>query len=431
MIDKQSRRLGIAPPRTGTSSSAAPRAASAWPGTAKPAFVAPGRLDELLAEAAHAGRLAADLLAAPASERLRIVAEDARYRLPSLARLLALHAEERLDAAPEEAEEHAHLALAISLSLPRPAVVERQLRGTCAWLLGRAQLRTGKLDAAEASFNSIHRHAGSGGAGERALAAAGLAQLRWQQRRAAGTWALLAVASKIFADLEDRAAVCACRSLCGFLLLSKGETVHARFDLRTARRMLDRFQAPSLDVLLCLALVHCEVAVGGRQAPHYLALARDASRICTAAPVLGLGAWWEAVSGLGRVAGEAQVDDARRRALAAGDLGAAARATLCQAMRCIAAEQGELVAALAAPLADLGLEGEIWSEEISALAPLALRRPPAYMAAARELALRLAVEAIPVLAAECPPRGVCDLANRLLLLRPERDPPVGDLGDPS
>jgi hypothetical protein len=280
--------------------------------------LAAGRLDELLAEAAHNGRLAAILLAAPASERLAMIAQDARYRSPSLARLLALGGEERLDAAPAETEEYAGLALAVSLALPRKATAARRLRASCAWLLGTAQLRTGKLDAAETSFISIYRHGGVDGAEERALAGAGLAQVRWQQRRPADAWALLAVASSVFADRQDAAAVCACRSLCGFLLLSNGERELARLELRAARQLLECSRAPSLDVLLCLALAHCEVARGGPAAPDFLMLARDASRSCMAPAVLALGAWWEAVIGLGADADEAQVDEARQRALAAG-----------------------------------------------------------------------------------------------------------------
>jgi hypothetical protein len=424
MVGDQSRRVEVGPLRP-ESTGAAARVGGAGAGSSA-GFAATRRLDELLAEATHAGRLAGILLAALRSERLGTIAADREYRLPSLARLLALGAEERLDAAPAEAEEYAELALAVALALPRPAA-ERQLRTSCAWLLGMAQLRTGKLAAAEASFGRLD---GRGGAGERALAAAGLAQLRWQQRRTADAWALLVVATRVFADLHDGAAVCACRSLCGFLLLGNGELQLARLELRAARRVIECSRAPSLDVLLCLALAHCELALGGTAAPDFLALARDASRACMAPAVLGQGAWWNAVTGLGLDVDEAQVDEARHRALAGGDLGTAARATLWLTMRRIAAAQGKLAAALAAPLAALGDQGAIWSVEITVLASLAVARPPAYMQAARELALRLAVEAIPGLAAQCPPRGVCDLANRLLLLHSEPEQPPAEAGGP-
>ncbi len=415
------------PPSPSTPPRRAPASEAAETCAAPPADPPAARTGdtELLAAADRAGRLARRLLAAPRAERLGMIAIDAAYRQPELARLLALGAEERLDAAPPAAEEHAELALAVSLALaarPSAADQDRRLRGFCRWLLAKAQLRADRLEAAEASFAVIRRDLeGVAAAGERALAAAGLAQLRWQQRRAPEAWPLFTAAAHAPRDSGDAAAVGGCRSLSGFLLLAAGEPMLARIELRAAHTALGRSSAPSLAVLVCLAVAHCEAALGGTAAPDFLDLARDAASSLPPEPTLG--AWWTAV--LGRDLSETELLASWRQAVACGDHGAAARAALEQAVRSISRHEGCSVGALAAPLAALGAEAAIWSKEIAALVPLAAARPEAYPRAARELALRLAARTIVGLGAQELPWRLCDLVDRLLLQRREGEQPIG------
>lgn len=386
-------------------------------------YLPQGRAGELLAAADRAGRLAGRLLAAPRAARLGMIATDAAYRRPELARLLALGAEERLDAPPPAAEEHAELALAAALAA-RHAAAEGSLRGFCRWLLAKAQLRSGNLEDAQSSLAAIDRDLEGGtGARVRALAAAGLAQLRWQQGRAPEAWANFTAAARAFADIGDAPAVGACRSLSGVLLLAAGEPMLARVELRAAHQALGRSSAPSLAVLVCLGVAHCEAALGGTAAPDFLILAREAASCLPPAPALG--AWWSAALGLGRDPSEAELIASRGEALVRADHGAAARATLELAMRRIGAQEGSSVASLVAPLAALGGEAAIWSEEIAALAPLAAARAEAYPGAVRELALRLAARTIAGLGARRLPWCVCDLADRLLLQRHEGEQPIG------
>jgi len=409
------------PPRHREDTPEAQPTAGAGVGSYLPA----GRLGELLAAAAVAGQLAGRLLAAPRAERLGMIATDAAYRQANLARLLGFWAAERLDAPPPEAEEVAELALAVALALPRAPVENRRLRGLGHWLVGKAELRAGRLAAAEASFAAIGTDPfGEGGARERALASVGMAQLRWQQRRLTEAWALATAAGRHFTDLHDGPAVGACRSLAGFLLLASDEPMLARLELRAAHRMLGRLQAPSLSVLVCLGLAHCDAVLAGPAAEDFLAIAEEAARACGAA-MPELGRWWDAVLGVGLDATEARLEAARSSALARGQAAAAARLTLHQALRSIAAGEGKRVACAAAPLAALGPQAESWRQEITALVPLAATRAEHYVRAARELGLRLALPAIPRLGAQGLPWPVCDLADRLLLQRPEGEDSLG------
>src|ERR1700720_3319912 len=398
-----------------------------------------GRHGEIL----PAGPVAGRLLAASRAERLGMIAADAAYRQTHLARLLALRAAGRLDAPPPEAEDCAELALAVAIALPRAPVENWQLRGLCHWLVGKARLRTGRLGAAEggflaigaapgggrggggglaaaeASFSAIGADRdGAGGVGERALADVGMAQLRWQQRRLPEAWVLLSAAARAFADASDEPAVGACLSLAGFVLLASDEPMMARLELRAAQRCLGRLQAPSLSVLVCLGLAHCDAVLAGPAAEDFLEIAAEAARACRA-PAPELGAWWNAVVGLSADATEAHLEAARRDALDRGELAAAARLSLDQALRWIAAGDGKRVACAAAPLAALGPRGERWSREIAALGPLAAARPEDFLPAARELGLRLAVPAIARLGAQGLPWPLSDLADRLLLQRLE------------
>ncbi|HXO40818.1 MAG TPA: hypothetical protein VN999_05155, partial [Thermoanaerobaculia bacterium] len=192
----------------------------------------------------------------------------------------------------------------------------------------------------------------------------------------------------------------------------------ARLELRAAQRWLGRLQAPSLSVLVCLGLAHCDAVLAGPAAEDFLEIAAEAARACRA-PAPELGAWWNAVVGLSADATEAHLEAARRDALDRGELAAAARLSLDQALRWIAAGDGKRVACAAAPLAALGPRGERWSREIAALGPLAAARPEDFLPAARELGLRLAVPAIARLGAQGLPWPLSDLADRLLLQRLE------------
>jgi hypothetical protein len=414
-----------------------PRSLPAVPGAAvpehgdEPGYGSPaGRWRERLAAATVAGQLAQRLLAAPRSERLAMIAADPAYRRDSLALLLALAAEERLEGPPQPAEEYAEAALAVAIALPPAAGGNpRRLQALAAWLLGKAQLRGGRLEAAESSLERACRAAAGAGAQEQALAVAGLAQLRWQQRLPEQAVALLAVAGRHYADLHDRAGVAACRSLCGFLLLGAGEPMLGRLELRAAHRDLDRAAAPSLAVLVSLGIAHCEAWLDGTAAPDFLALADDSAAKASPVPPLPLGRWWHAVLGLGAAEPrrtDAASDAARREALAGGDLDRALRITLDQAMGRIAAGRAESVGALAAAVAAASPEAASpWAEEIAGLAELALARRDAYPAAARVLALRIAVRDVARLGARGLPWGLCELADRLLRHRRENEDPIG------
>jgi hypothetical protein len=380
-----------------------------------------GPVGEMLAAAADAGRLAGWLLAASRAERLGMVASDAAFQQATLARLLALGAEERLDEPPPAAEEYAELALAVATVLVPATAEDLRLRLLCSWLLAKAQLRAGRLEAAEANLASI---GDSAGIGDRALAAAGVAQLRWYEGRELEALGLLHAAARAFAELNDAPAVGACRSLSGLLLLGSGEPMCARLELRGAHRVLGRSCAPSLAVLVCLGLACCDAVLGGAAAVDFFAVARDAAR-ASRRPALGFGSWWEAVLGLGREPTDARLEAACREALANGEVIRAACATLERAVRRIADDDGESAARLVAPLAALGEAGEMWCGEIAALAPLAARRPLAIVGASQEVALRLAAQALPRLATERLPWGVCDLADRLLRQRLEGEHPLG------
>ncbi len=244
--------------------------------------------------------------------------------------------------------------------------------------------------------------------------------------------ALLAVAGRQYASLHDRAGVAACRSLCGFLLLGAGELMLGRIELRAAHRDLDRAAAPSLAVLVCLGIAHCEASLHGTAAPDFLALAADSAARATPAPPLALGRWWNAVLGLGAAEPrwtDAASDAARHAALAGGDLDLALRITLDQAMGRIAAGRADSVAGLAAALAAATpAAANLWAEEIARLAELATARRDAYPAAARELALRVAVRDIARLGARGLPWGLCELADRLLRHRRENEDPIGAAG---
>jgi hypothetical protein len=378
-------------------------------------------VSEMLAAAADAGRLAGWLLAAPRAERAGMVARGPAFRQGTLARLLALGAEERLDESPPAAEEYAELALAVSTALAEATAEEEGLRDLCSWQLAKAQLRAGRLPAAEASLASL---GDSASAGTRALGAAGVAQLRWREGRGREALSLFHTAARAFAELDDAPAVGGCRSLAGLLLLGNGREAFARLELRAAHRVLGRSCAPSLAVLVCLGLAHCDAVLGGAAAEDFFAVARDAAR-ASRRSALGFGRWWEAVLGLGQAPSDARLEAANREALANGDAVRAACATLAQAVRRIAHDDGESATRLAAPLAALGEAGAVWSGEIAALAPLAAERPLAIVSASQEVALRLAAEVLPRVGAERLPWGVCDLADRLLRQRLEGEHPLG------
>jgi len=375
---------------------------------------------ELLA----AGAVVTRLLAASRGERLGMIAAEAAYSHAPLARLLALRAAGRLDAPPPEAEDCAELALAVAIALPRAPLENRHLRCLCHWLLGKAQLRAGRLAAAEASFAAIGAdREGAGSVGERALGDAGMGQLRWQQRRLPEAWVLLSAAARAFADVNDEAAAGACLSLAGFVLLASDELMMARLALRAAHRCLGRLQAPSLSVLVCLGLAHCDAVLAGPAAEDFFQIASEAAR-ASKARTPRLGNWWSAVLGLGGEVTDGQLEAARKDALDRGEAAAAARLTLEQALRRIAAGEGASAACLSAPLAMLGPEGKSWSQEITALAPIAGARPEDSLCAAQELGLRLAIPAVPRLGAEGLPWPVCALADRLLLQRIEVGMPI-------
>jgi hypothetical protein len=424
----------------------APLPADAAPDSEAPAYGLPaGRIADLLAAATVAGHLAGRLFAAPRPDRLGMIAADPAFRRDSLALLLALAAEERLEAPPPAAEEYAELALAVALALPPGGAANaRGLESLASWLLGKAQLRAGNLGAAEWSLRRAARRAAAGASlRKQALAVAGLAQLRWQQRLPEQALALFATAGRLYTDLGDLAGVAACRGLSGFLLLGAGDPQRARLELRAAHHVLGRSLAPSLAVLVCLALADGETAAGATAGPDLLALADEAARACMA-PVLGLGRWWGAVLVRGAAAKhppEAAGEPPRRRALTAADPAdpadpadlrdpadpaQAARLTLDQAMAAIAAGASASVAGLTAQLAAAGSpEAARWAAEIAALAGLAAAQPDAYPPAARQLALRLAAAGIASLGARGLPWGLCDLADRLLRHVGENDHAIG------
>jgi hypothetical protein len=413
----------------------------------------PTRMRQQLTAATAAGKLAARLLAAPRAERLAMIAADAdgAYRRDSLALLLALAAEERLEAAPPVAEEYAEAALAVAIAMPPAGAADvRHLQTIAAWLLAKAQLRLGRLDAAEATFRRARRAAAA--VRDQALVVAGQAQLRWQQGFTDDAVALLTAAGWVYSNLQDRDAVAACRAQAGFLLLGRRDLALARIALAAAHRDLGRDASPSLGVLVALGLAHCEAALRNTAVPatrntaapatrhtaapvtaDLLALARDSAARARPAPGRVLGRWWDALldpRAAGRWRPLVPSAPAPRQPLAGAELGHALRSTLDQALGRIATGHGSSVAGLAAALATASPDhGPPWAEDIAALPALAASRPDAYAAAARDLALRLAARDIADLAAGNLPWGLCHLADRLLRQRPESEDPIAAQGD--
>jgi hypothetical protein len=253
-------------------------AAPAWPAPPPPA----GASDD--------PALAAYLLALPRPLRLPAIDQHECFLRLSLARLLLCQAEGALEDGSGEAEEVADLAAAIAASLESDASGEvRRTAAMACWLLGKAQLRAarpagpGLRDAAEAFARMSAFVSRDQPSWERALAAYGLAQVRWKQGRHLDGGALFAVAALMFARVEAHEPVAACHVQHGLLLLGTGERMLARLELANAERQLAAMAAPTLEVVAALGLACCE-AGAGRTADAAAQLVR-ARAMWRAAPV--------------------------------------------------------------------------------------------------------------------------------------------------
>ncbi len=227
-------------------------------------FSAADRLAEALADHALADRL----LALPRAQRLADPERNPGTRRLSLARLLLLRAEAALEDDPAASEAAAELAAAIAAHLHRdPAGQVARAGAMAAWLLGKALLRAAEppapVTAAAEAFASIAAHLPSGEPSrERALAAVGLAQLRWRQGLLPDAGAQLAQAAHLFARIEAPQQVAACQVQHGLLLLGAGDRLLARLELAKAQRLLDPWLAPTLATLTALGLAACETTAG-------------------------------------------------------------------------------------------------------------------------------------------------------------------------
>src|SRR5437016_610060 len=129
-----------------------------------------------------------------------------------------------------------------------------------------------------------------------------------------------------------RQAEAACRAQGGLVLVELADPVRARPELVRARYRLNADLAPALAARVGLVLAWCDLACGREaHARGELRAARELYGSASGAGEEVVRAWWEArIAALDQraPAAEAQLDAVRRRLLAGGSLGEAARSTL-------------------------------------------------------------------------------------------------------
>jgi|GEM_PF-2383132 len=224
-----------------------------------------GDTAERLATAREDRELVRQLMTMPAQERIEAALGDARFRRPTLARMLALEAESALGDPARDPRPIAELGAAIAGSLPRdPAGTAQRAAAWAYWLLGKALLRAAQWRLAETAFQSISAFIPRGikvseGA---AFACLGLAQLHEDLGHEQQAAALFLRAAYLYSTRGDRAQEAACQAQLGLLLHRTGDLESALRPLRAALRLFDPAFAPSLAARLRLVLAGIETVLG-------------------------------------------------------------------------------------------------------------------------------------------------------------------------
>ncbi|HVR10775.1 MAG TPA: hypothetical protein VMW75_22210 [Thermoanaerobaculia bacterium] len=288
---------------------------------------------------------ARDLAGMTPAAALQAIAADPRLRDPLVATSLLFAADSALED-PTRAAPLGEAAFAI-LSSHDPDAAGRNLAKLCRalWTVLRAARLQGRLEEAEDAFRRGLPYLGAAPpvSEERATLLAGVAQLRWHERRLDEAAALFAQAARMFGELAERQGEAACRAQAGALLVEQLDPGRATAELAVAHLHLDASLAPALAVRVALMLAWCHLAAGrsglGRER------LRAARGLYAAAPEAGeelLQSWWEArIAALDdtRRAGpegsrrhpspaDDLFDSVRRRLLAEGSVAEAARCTL-------------------------------------------------------------------------------------------------------
>jgi hypothetical protein len=402
---------------------------------------------ELYATAQEDARLAALLLELPRAERREAVLADPRFHRQTLAQLLVLQAESRLEDPAVDPLEAAELAAAVASALPADAARRaRQTEALACWLAGKARLRRRDWRLAEHAFSSIfalipQREPSE----EQALALTGLAQLHADLGNPDRAAALFLQAAYRFTRLGAAEPAAACQAQLGLLLFETGDLVGARLPLRVALRTLDEAFAPSLAARLLLALSQIETTLGhSGPAREHLRHARGLYDLGSSHAEALVRAWAEArIATAGEQPGEAEplLDSVRRELLTRGSLAEAARCTLDHVLLRLDAGRSETIGELTAALVEaFPLAVESWADqpgvprlatggaaaaEMARLARLAAHQPEALYATAHALRQRLRQAPLPSPGRPDLLTSSRSLADRLLLRRAEHEDPLG------
>ncbi|HVT61222.1 MAG TPA: hypothetical protein VHR45_22860 [Thermoanaerobaculia bacterium] len=296
-------------------------------------------LDLVTAEERRGRELLEELILVPGGERRKAIRRQPEFWRPELARELLRKAEAELLSDPDESEELAALATAVAARLPAadPLGQAQAARVLAGCLAGEARRRRGDPGAALAAYEEIASQLdGALDHDLRATWCAGLAKVRWEERRDDEAAALLGRAANIYAANGQTHAEGLCRALTGFLCLELCDPTAAFVPLDSAHRLLEPAVAPALAARTALALAYCHAATGcdeswRNQAAALLAEARQLGSAVTMNGERTGWKWWEArvAARLGdRDRALAKLETVRQCLLARGSVREAALATL-------------------------------------------------------------------------------------------------------
>jgi hypothetical protein len=314
--------------------------------------VTEGELDAMFTRAEASSRGAEELAALPAGDALRAIAAEARFRDPGVATALLLKAEVALDdpAGSARLGEAAFAILSAQDSDPHGRNFSKLCRSL--WMIVRGARLERRLEKAEDAFRRGLPFLGAAPAVSEGRAAllAGVAQVRWAERRLDEAAAVFAQAARMFGELGERQGEAACRAQAGCVLVEQLDPWRAQAELAVCHLCIDAELAPALAVRVALMLAWCLVAVGRTELGRERL--RAARKLYARAPGRGeevFRAWWEArIAALGgagegggkdgqagdagetAAAGEADgmLDAVRRRLFAEGSVAEAARCSL-------------------------------------------------------------------------------------------------------
>jgi hypothetical protein len=305
-----------------------------------------GEFDAMFTRAEAASRSADELAAMPAGDALRAIAADARFRDPVAATALLLKAQDALDDPARSAQlgEAAFAILSAQDSDPQGRNFSKLCRSL--WMIVRGARLERRLEAADEAFRRGLPFLGAAPAVSEGRAAllAGVAQVRWAERRLDEAAAVFVQAARMFGELGERQGEAACRAQAGCVLVEQLDPWRAQAELAVCHLFIDAELAPALAVRVALMLAWCLVAVGrielGRER------LRAARKLYARAPGAGeevFRAWWEAriaaLGGAGEAGGtegraaaagraDGMLDAVRRRLFAEGSVAEAARCSL-------------------------------------------------------------------------------------------------------